>query len=359
MLSLTSFLNERETGLENIQFNLRILGIPEREIPALTAEIIEFTELGSFIHAPVQTYSSGMNARLAFGITTAITPEILIVDEVLGVGDGYFVGKATERMIQLCEKGKALLYVSHSLSTLQMLCNSAIWLDKGEIRMRGSVSDVVRAYEEDFRRREDKAIRAQNRLRSIALDGAALPEDFADPSVWRLRIVSKENRLFHDIHYINSIELRAEGNVLPILMSGEADGSAGGFLDIMDSEWGRPYERNGVECRILSTNTGKRRGGHILLPKPKAYTRAEYPIEIAFNHSVANNSEMLAVEYLNELSGEWQRLDHTVTEEEEQPKVKSWRVSAFSGILPLVAADVIRETSEQSRSSACGRRHYK
>ena len=71
-----------------------------------------------------------MNARLAFGITTAITPEILIVDEVLGVGDGYFVGKATERIIQLCEKGKALLYVSHSLSTLQMLCNSAIWLDR-------------------------------------------------------------------------------------------------------------------------------------------------------------------------------------------------------------------------------------
>ena len=108
MLSLTSFLNERETGIENIRFNLQLMGVPKKEIPRLTDEIIDFTELASFIHAPVQTYSSGMNARLAFAITTAITPEILLVDEVLGVGDGYFVGKATERMIKLCEKGKAL-----------------------------------------------------------------------------------------------------------------------------------------------------------------------------------------------------------------------------------------------------------
>src|SRR5262249_43106733 len=81
MLSLTSFLNPDQTGLENIRFNLILSGTPQREIPALTEEIIDFTELGSFIHAPVRTYSSGMNARLAFAISTAMTPDILVVDE--------------------------------------------------------------------------------------------------------------------------------------------------------------------------------------------------------------------------------------------------------------------------------------
>ena len=98
----------RRTGLENIRFNLVMNGVPKKQIPSLTEEIVNFTELGAFIHAPVRTYSSGMSARLSFTISTSITPDILVVDEILGAGDAYFAAKATLRMVELCKQGRAL-----------------------------------------------------------------------------------------------------------------------------------------------------------------------------------------------------------------------------------------------------------
>ena len=101
-------------------------GAEESKIPSLTEEIIDFTELGPFIFHPVRTYSTGMSARLSFGIATATTPELLIVDEVLGTGDGYFAWKAYQRMKDFCARGRALLFVSHSISAVQQMCDRAI-----------------------------------------------------------------------------------------------------------------------------------------------------------------------------------------------------------------------------------------
>jgi len=192
MLSLTSFLNQDETGLENIRFNLIVNGVRKRDIPRLTEEIVDFTELGAFIRAPVRTYSSGMQARLSFAITTSLTPDILVVDEVLGAGDAYFVGKATQRMIELCDQGRALLFVSHSMAAVQLLCDTVVWLQEGAVREIGPVEEVTRHYEEDFRRQEDAQTRAGNRERRARLASTVTPEEFGRPDVLRFRLIGDD-----------------------------------------------------------------------------------------------------------------------------------------------------------------------
>ena len=111
-------------------------------------EIIDFCELGQFIDQPFKTYSLGMQGRLMFAAATAIRPDILIVDEVLGAGDGYFVAKSRLRVERLVNSGCTMLLVSHSTQQVLELCDQAIWLDQGHIRMQGDAFDVVKTYEE-------------------------------------------------------------------------------------------------------------------------------------------------------------------------------------------------------------------
>ena len=157
--------NPDETGLENIKFNLLIQGVDPREIPEKIDDIVDFTDLGPFIYQPLKTYSTGMSARLAFAIATAIDPEILILDEVLGAGDGYFAGRAARRMQTMCDRGKALLFVSHATAAVRMICDTCIWLENGQVRLRGPVETVVRQYEEDILRQQDETLREGNRCR--------------------------------------------------------------------------------------------------------------------------------------------------------------------------------------------------
>jgi lipopolysaccharide transport system ATP-binding protein len=121
------------TGLENIRASLTYQGLNAEQIAGATEEITIFTELGDFMAQPVKTYSLGMQARLAYAIATAVDPQILIVDEVLGAGDAYFVHKSNERARKLVERGAAVLVVSHSLAMIERLCDEVIWLERGRI----------------------------------------------------------------------------------------------------------------------------------------------------------------------------------------------------------------------------------
>ena len=267
MLSLNSFLNQDETGLENIKFNLLVKNVPASEIPRVTEEIVDFTELGSFIQAPVRTYSTGMNARLAFAISTVMTPDILVVDEVLGVGDGYFVGKANQRMLQLCDRGRVLLYVSHSMTALRMLCDTVVWLDDGYVRRVGPMDEVVAEYEDDYRRREDLVTRTGNRERDEQLRGILQPEEFLDSDALRFRIVSEGQGRMRDTHYIRSLVVTINGvERSPRLeFTTLDDDGVDACLDIVASEWGRPHNRLGHEVRVLSPGTSRLKGGHVLV----------------------------------------------------------------------------------------------
>jgi ABC-2 type transport system ATP-binding protein len=134
------------TGYENIRIRGLYLGMTEEEIAARTSEIAEFTELGQFLHMPTRTYSLGMRTRLAFGVSTSITPDILLLDEGIGTVDASFVDKADARLKALIERSGAMVLTSHSLSLLQRFCNKALVLDHGAVSFMGSIDDGLSAY---------------------------------------------------------------------------------------------------------------------------------------------------------------------------------------------------------------------
>lgn len=136
------------TARENIFLNGALLGHKKSFMQQHFDEIIEFSELQDFIDVPVKNFSSGMAARLGFSIATIVQPDILIVDEVLAVGDSAFQEKCKNRMEEMLSSGVTLLFVSHSIEQVKALCKKAIWIDKGVARAYGDIDDVVRQYEE-------------------------------------------------------------------------------------------------------------------------------------------------------------------------------------------------------------------
>lgn len=146
MLELGSGFDPELTGRENVYLNGAILGYSESFLKEKFDDILEFSELGSFIDMPLKTYSSGMMMRLAFSVATIVQPEILIVDEILAVGDEAFQQKSRAKMMELMSGGTTVLYVSHSLDQIRELCNKVIWLDHGQIKMQGDTKEVCDAY---------------------------------------------------------------------------------------------------------------------------------------------------------------------------------------------------------------------
>lgn len=147
MLELGSGFDYDLTGRENIFLNGAILGYSERFLKEKYDEIVDFSELGRFIDVPIRNYSSGMLMRLAFSVAAVVEPEILIVDEILAVGDAAFQEKSKERMLQLMSGGTTVLFVSHSIGQIRELCDRVIWLDRGEIKRIGDVDAVCDEYE--------------------------------------------------------------------------------------------------------------------------------------------------------------------------------------------------------------------
>jgi lipopolysaccharide transport system ATP-binding protein len=135
------------TGHDNIRAALVYNGLEGPALEAALEDVVGFVELGEFLHQPMKTYSQGMRARLEFAAATAVKPDILIVDEVLGAGDAYFSIKSAERMTRLTRSGCALLLVSHSMQQVLQFCERAIWLEAGRINADGDALDVVKAYE--------------------------------------------------------------------------------------------------------------------------------------------------------------------------------------------------------------------
>jgi len=169
LLELGTGFHPEFSGRENIRSYLAYQGLTQQQIAAREEEIIDFAELEEFIEQPLKTYSAGMYARLAFSTATAIEPEILIIDEVLGAGDAYFAGKCVERMEKLTqETGATVLFVSHDMSSVERLCNRAIWIDRGIITHAGNTTDVSKAYAAENRRREHIRLQAKNSLMKVS-----------------------------------------------------------------------------------------------------------------------------------------------------------------------------------------------
>ena len=147
MLELGSGFDMDLTGQENIFLNGAILGYDEIFLKEKYDEIVAFSELGQFIEVPIRNYSSGMLARLAFSVASVVQPEILIVDEILAVGDAAFQEKSRKRMLELMGGGTTVLFVSHSLEQIREMCGRVVWLDHGKVREIGPTKAVCDAYE--------------------------------------------------------------------------------------------------------------------------------------------------------------------------------------------------------------------
>lgn len=146
LLELGAGFHPDFTGRENIYFNASIFGLTKKQIDARLGDIIEFSELGEYIDNPVRTYSSGMYMRLAFSIAINVDADILLVDEILAVGDQHFQEKCINKMKELRNKGKTMVFVSHSIDQVKELCTRAIWISEGKVKMDGTPQEVAEVY---------------------------------------------------------------------------------------------------------------------------------------------------------------------------------------------------------------------
>lgn len=156
LIELGAGIDPRLTARENIYLNGCILGHSKKFIEEKFDEIVEFSELEDFLDSPVKNFSSGMKSRLGFSVATMVEPDILVVDEVLSVGDVLFRKKCMNKMNEMLEHGTTLLYVSHNMSTVKAMCNKAIWLNRGKVVMQGDIDGVCKEYNDTIEERKKK-----------------------------------------------------------------------------------------------------------------------------------------------------------------------------------------------------------
>ena len=146
LLELGAGFHPDFSGRENIYFNASIFGLTKKQINERIEQIIEFSELGTFIDNPVRTYSSGMYMRLAFAIAINVDADILLIDEILAVGDQHFQEKCVNKMKELRKEGKTMVFVTHSMATVKEFCSRAVWLYNGEVKVDGKPEEVIEQY---------------------------------------------------------------------------------------------------------------------------------------------------------------------------------------------------------------------
>lgn len=199
ILELGSGFHPEFTGRQNLVLNAAMLSLSSEEVRRKTPEILEFAELGDFIDQPVKRYSTGMMMRLGFAIATQIEPEVLIIDEVLSVGDAYFRKKCLDQLGRFARSGRTLLLCSHAMYYATAFCNRAIWLHHGRVAASGAAAEVVQAYQTHLARRRSAGRRRRDResetgtgtarLGRVTIAGAgSTPPVFRPGDAWTLRI---------------------------------------------------------------------------------------------------------------------------------------------------------------------------
>lgn len=148
LIAINTGLNNQLTGMENIELKGAMLGLNKKRVEEIKQGVIDFAEIGDFLYQPVKKYSSGMKSRLGFSINLCLDPDILIVDEALSVGDKGFAQKCINKMNQLKEEGKTIIFISHSLPQVRSFCQKAIWIEGGMLKEYGDINEVCDHYSE-------------------------------------------------------------------------------------------------------------------------------------------------------------------------------------------------------------------
>lgn len=285
LLQIGSGFHPEFTGRENVHAYLAQLGIMGEEADRRMADIVAFAELEEYIDQPLKTYSTGMGVRLMFATSTAIAPEILVLDEVLSVGDAYFVHKSYERIKELCESGgTTLLLVTHDVYSASKFCSRMIWIDRGRVLMDDSGATVIKAYEDSIREQEERRLRRQKqeRLRELRGEGAGGP-----PAPVLVEVQARENTPQPVPVYFNRIALSIEGKPVATLPLGPDAFAAqtSSHLQKEGANWGDPVAWRGREARPL-LNYGsvfhKIAGVFVLPPTLRAPADAEHELVLEY-----------------------------------------------------------------------------
>jgi ABC-type polysaccharide/polyol phosphate transport system ATPase subunit len=247
LLQIGSGFHPDFTGRQNVYAYLAQLGIAGGEAARRCAEIIDFAELEEYIDQPVKTYSTGMAVRLMFSTSTAITPDLLVLDEVLGVGDAYFAHKSYVRIRELCDRdGATLLLVTHDIYSAVNICERVIWIDRGRVLMDGSGQVVVNAYEDSIRQQEEHRLRLRARQNLGLTAGELTPP----PDRVLVEVHSLGNEPQPSPVYFSRFEVLSDGVVvaaLPLDGSGRTDA----HFQLEGSSWGEPVQWQGRAARAL------------------------------------------------------------------------------------------------------------
>lgn len=305
LLELGTGFHPEFTGRQNIRASLTYLGFSSDAIQTHEEEIIDFAEVDEFIDQPIKTYSAGMYARLAFATATAIEPEILIIDEILGAGDAYFAGKCIERMYKLTEaSGATVLFVSHDLGSVQRLCNRVIWIDRGRIRMSGEPLETLKAYGALIRREED--IRLKARDQKVLKKQVALLErhtDIYDPYLFHF--VSASGPHPQAPHRIFRLRLWAGEEEVGVIDVGSPMDNAPEHLHyVIDTlhymDWGPPQRKHGTAYREYGNYNGRYAHAPFEFAVPKTYHMSSHGAGLRLEIEAEAQTDEVAVEVYHE-----------------------------------------------------------
>lgn len=248
LLQIGSTFHPEFSGRDNVLAYLAHLGLGRAESAARLDEIVDFAELEEYIDQPVKTYSTGMGARLMFAASTAMQPDLLVIDEILSVGDAYFARKSFERIGEMCESRRTtVILVSHDVYSASKLCERMVWVDRGAIVIDGPSPQVMKAYEDSIRAQEEARLLRKNRTRL-----AALAAESPDVRHLRIEVRSRHNLPLASPVYFASIEMRAangEMQALPLL-----DGTKDGDFPRIESDlgcWGEVAAYEGRPARLM------------------------------------------------------------------------------------------------------------
>jgi lipopolysaccharide transport system ATP-binding protein len=270
------------TGYENIKASLIYQGLSNVEIEEAIVDIASFTELGNFLQQPFKTYSMGMQARLTFATATAINPNILIVDEVLGAGDAYFFGKSQERMQNLVEKsGASVLLVSHALDQITRFCNEAIWIERGKVVKRGSPFEVVDSYVAFTQVLEERRLKAKNmkvRSNKYSYDHMHL---YTDSLTVNFEITGSAGAVCD----VKEISLIHDGDVEDRIAVGDAQDAnpyQTGCLTLGGSDWSTPMIDKDSCWRGLKIDKGQQKASGLALFHSYGFFSGLYTLKVCY-----------------------------------------------------------------------------
>lgn len=336
LLQIGATFHPEFTGRENVLSYLAHLGIAGEMAKEKLFEIIEFSELEEYIDQPVKTYSTGMGARLMFATATSMQPELLVIDEVLSVGDAYFAHKSFERIKEMCaSQHTTLLLVSHDVYSASKLCDRMIWIERGSIFADGSSVDVMRAYEESIRLQEERRLDAK-RQSALAKARSGTEADVL------LGFLKRDTSNMGQI-WISGLRLVKDGQYLAQIDAAQiADANGSGvILDEHESSWGEPVTIENRLARPLLLH------GSIFNRYPFAFAQqdlAQFELDEPFTIEI----DYLALEEENAFIGIYRPNDPSITRGGDLIfSPAGWTTARIEMTNPIDAAylDAIKQTT--------------